>query len=364
MKKQFLGWISAAMLFAGITLFFTQCETDLNKIDKVEAMDLAAGAINSAGLVADAAGGGGGTAAGVVDVCTCIYDQFEIQAPLEGEEVDALLYMREEEKLARDVYLALFELYDFKVFSNIAKAEQRHMDMIECLLTRYEIQDPVGDDEPGVFQNSDLSALYTQLMDLGDNSLQDALLAGATIEDVDIYDLKEQIALIDNEDIIAVFNELSKGSRNHLRAFYKNLLNNDITYEAQYIDQAELEAIVNSPWERGNGICAPLCPNGGNGPGNGNGGNCPYGNGGGNGNGPGNGNGGNCPYGNTGGGNGPGGGNGGNCPYGNTGGGNGNGGNGNGGNGNGGNGNGGNGNGGNGNGGNGNGGNGNGNGGN
>ena len=47
----------------------------------------------------------------------------------------------------------------------------------------------------------------------------DALIVGATVEDLDIKDLIDLLNKTDNPDIILVYNNLNKGSRNHLRAF-------------------------------------------------------------------------------------------------------------------------------------------------
>lgn len=165
-------------------------------------------------------------------------------------EESSLKYLREEEKLARDVYLALFDEWDSQIFSRIAASEQQHTDMIAQLLKKYEQDDPMQT-EAGVFTNPDLQKLYNDLVAAGKVSLVEAYRVGATIEDVDIYDLAEALAEIDNEDIRTVYQNLKKGSRNHLRSFYSALLQNGVTYEARYISAEELEAIVTTPRERG-----------------------------------------------------------------------------------------------------------------
>ena len=93
--------------------------------------------------------------------------------------------------------------------------------------------------------------LYNSLITKGNISLQNAYVVGATIEDVDLYDLKIKVAVVDNQDNKLVYDMLAKGSRNHMRAFYKNLLYTGMTYVPQYITQAELDAIINSPTETG-----------------------------------------------------------------------------------------------------------------
>lgn len=165
-------------------------------------------------------------------------------------ERNRLSWMREEEKLARDVYLKLHEKWGIQIFSNIASSEQTHMNAILMLLNKYGMADPASS-EIGVFNNPTLQTLYTQLMSKGLNNLTDALHVGATIEDLDLNDLAIAQAENDNADIRLVYGSLQKGSRNHLRAFYKNLLSNGVTYTAQYIGEAELLQIVNSSMEKG-----------------------------------------------------------------------------------------------------------------
>ena len=85
----------------------------------------------------------------------------------------------------------------------------------------------------------------------GSGSLLAALKVGATIEDLDIYDLERLMSETDKVDIITVYENLQKGSRNHLRAFTKQIERNGGTYEAQYIGDAEYEDIISSSQERG-----------------------------------------------------------------------------------------------------------------
>ncbi|MBU0475560.1 MAG: DUF2202 domain-containing protein [Bacteroidetes bacterium] len=164
---------------------------------------------------------------------------------------NGLIFMREEEKLARDVYLYFYEKYGMRIFNNIAKSESTHMTAIKMLLDKYELADPVTNDEIGVFQNQDLAALYTQLTEAANVSLLEAVKIGATIEDLDIKDLMEYSAEIESEDILLVYNNLTKGSRNHLRSFYSRVLQYGGTYEPQFISQELFDLIISSPKERG-----------------------------------------------------------------------------------------------------------------
>ena len=141
-----------------------------------------------------------------------------------------LTYIREEEKLARDVYLYLYEKWGSRIFDNISVSEQRHMDAIKTLLDKYGIPDPVGlnTDPPGLdvrglFFNEDLQALYTRLTGDGSLSLVEALKVGVFIEMTDIDDLTKAIALKTRRDIKRVYSNLLDGSLNHLDAFCSDL---------------------------------------------------------------------------------------------------------------------------------------------
>ncbi|MBN1322984.1 MAG: DUF2202 domain-containing protein [Methanotrichaceae archaeon] len=165
----------------------------------------------------------------------------------ESEEA-GLLYMREEEKLARDVYLALASRFSQPIFGNIAASEQTHMDSVKLLLDKYELLDP-DTGEAGVFVNPQMQTLYDQLSAAG--TLEDSLKTGATIEELDIFDLQERLDGTDNEDVILVYEALMRGSRNHLRSFSRNMDRFGYSYDPQYLSQDEYEAIVESPMERG-----------------------------------------------------------------------------------------------------------------
>jgi hypothetical protein len=170
---------------------------------------------------------------------------------LSPEELASLSFLREEEKLARDVYITLYNKWGVKIFNNISQSESTHMSAILMLLNKYNLPDPVGTNEIGKFVNPQLKALYDQLVLEGNKSTLNALLVGATIEDLDIYDIKQALVYIDNQDMRYVYEMLAKGSRNHLRSFYKNIINAGGTYSPQYISNEDFNDIINSAMETG-----------------------------------------------------------------------------------------------------------------
>ena len=166
---------------------------------------------------------------------------------LSPEETDGLIFMREEEKLARDVYNALYSKWGIRVFNNIAQSEQRHTDAIKSLIEKYELDDPVENDTPGEFVNEDLQNLYDTLVIRGFSTLVDALMVGALIEEVDIIDIQKEIdEHVDNEDIAIVYDNLINGSYNHLRAFVRNLSRQGIEYEPLLLTVEAYDSIVNN----------------------------------------------------------------------------------------------------------------------
>jgi len=166
-------------------------------------------------------------------------------------EQESLVFMREEEKLARDVYNSLYKIYATTIFTNIAASEQTHTDAVLALIERYNLVDPMATDVEGVFVNSELQWIYDNLVASGSISLLEALYVGATVEELDIYDLQNQKDyVVDNADIIYVYDNLLKGSRNHLRSFDKQIKNNGGVYTPVYISQEQYDSIINSPIER------------------------------------------------------------------------------------------------------------------
>lgn len=167
-------------------------------------------------------------------------------------ESSSLQYMREEEKVARDVYLTLYDTWGMPIFQNIANAEQTHTDKVEALLIKYNIEDPVKSDEIGAFTDPAFSKLYADLVKTGSESYEGALRVGMEIEELDIADIQEQINLMKQSDIINTYNNLLKGSRNHLRSFYKLIEQGGFEYIPTHISQEEFDFIVNSETETGN----------------------------------------------------------------------------------------------------------------
>lgn len=174
-----------------------------------------------------------------------------VLAELDDAEAATLLFMREEERLARDVYIEMGVIWQAPLFDNIAQSEQAHMDSIKSAMDRYALIDLSDPTQPGVYADPLLQELHADLIERGELSYMDALHVGALIEEVDIADLEAAIAATDNPDLQTLYSNLQRGSRNHLRAFVGEIERLGLTYEAQELDQDSLDAIVDTPIERG-----------------------------------------------------------------------------------------------------------------
>jgi hypothetical protein len=173
--------------------------------------------------------------------------------------------MKNEEKLAHDVYVTLYKKWGSMPFSNISSAEERHLNAVIILLKNYGSTDTlIGD--VGKFTDSSVQKLYNDLVVKGSGSIEDAYRVGTWIEDLDIYDLTDCIARISNPDIKQVFENLRRGSRNHLRAFNRQLTSLGAVYTPEYISQSEFDQIVAQGLEKGqpckNQYCKRCCGNG------------------------------------------------------------------------------------------------------
>lgn len=261
LKTILAGILAATLLVAiGASVYSAMAAPGSNPTGSVSQVVSANGNGNGNGN-GSAGNGGNGTGTSVLDIPA---------SELSADETAALLYMREEEKLARDVYNFLYTTWGQPTFQNIAASEQKHMDEIKLLLDRYGLADPAL--EPGQFTNPDLQALYTQLTAQGSLSLADALKVGAAIEEIDILDLQDRLAQTDNADIQQAYNNLMSGSYSHLQAFTSTLLSQTgETYQPQYLSAEEYQAILAGATSNGNQGGANGNGQGGNGQG-GNGG--------------------------------------------------------------------------------------------
>ena len=164
---------------------------------------------------------------------------------LSQTEKQILTEMYHEEKLAHDVYVTLYRKFQSPVFNNISRAETVHQTSIKYLLEKYNLPIPVTDTTVGKFADPKYTNLYNQLVQKGSTDLKNALIVGATIEDMDIHDLDQALTKVDNQDITIVFKRIRRGSYHHIRAFTRVLYSlYNYKYQPQYISQEEYQQII------------------------------------------------------------------------------------------------------------------------
>jgi hypothetical protein len=139
---------------------------------------------------------------------------------LTSEQKAALLFMYQEEKVARDVYLTLGKKYPTaKTFNNIALSEQTHTDSVEKLCIKYGVNiSGVNESSVGNFVLPELQRLYDTLVIQGSVSLTEGLKVGVAIEEKDIRDIMTYAQGMPS-DVQRTFQNLLNGSYSHLDAF-------------------------------------------------------------------------------------------------------------------------------------------------
>jgi hypothetical protein len=177
-------------------------------------------------------------------------DQLE-KGGLSEPEMEAILFMREWEKLARDVSVALNDEWEVEAFRRVARSEETHAEAIKALIDRYALPDPSAATWEGYYVNEELIAQHRQLVRQGGSSLVDALKVGAEIQEISILELREYGAESDDEDARLVYENLLRASRNHLRVFAGLLQEQGEAVENHYLSQSLFDEIVGTPPEPG-----------------------------------------------------------------------------------------------------------------
>lgn len=162
-------------------------------------------------------------------------------------ELSDLLFTREEEKLAHDVYAHAFEKYRVPIFQNASRSETQYINSVLQVMGAYQLSDPLnGSISPGEFTNSTLQSLYSELTSKVYISLEEATKVGLLIEDMDIFELELTKASTQKPELIQLYEKLKCGSENHMRAFYNLASMISVSYTPSYISIAEFDRIVNS----------------------------------------------------------------------------------------------------------------------
>jgi len=185
--------------------------------------------------------------AGALGACNETEDP-AVLTQLSEEEMETLLFTREEEKLAHDVYVYAYSKYGNRVFENIAASESQHLNAILNSMQNFNVADPLnGSETPGEFTVPALQTLYRVLIARVNQSNSESLIVGLYIEDLDIRDLDQAISETDEPSLIQVYESLKCGSKNHMRSFESLASDGSIVYIPEFISQIEYDGIINSP---------------------------------------------------------------------------------------------------------------------
>jgi len=185
---------------------------------------------------------------------TVLAGKLKAQGPdtLSKMEIQGIVHMREEEKMARDIYDSMYAKWQVNPFGNIRKSEQVHMDRMKELLDEYGIKDPVNEtsDKPGVFISNTIQQFYSESADSGSKTLIEALRVGAKIEELDIADLNKYGTHTTNKRLLVTYEYLKMASENHLRAFVRRLRSNGVVYTPIILTKNVFDNIISKDnWE-------------------------------------------------------------------------------------------------------------------
>ncbi len=246
MKKNGLFLILVVLVMSAgavpATADLNQTEVDLSNVEEIGDLGQSAATVSDEIDVSDtSAAAGYGPGEEIHQVTILALSDTE----LSQSEIDGLVFMLEEEKLVRDVYLTLADVWNMNVFANISNSEQAHMDAVLTLINLFEAQDPVRDNGLGEFTNQDLQTLYDELTAKGNLSLTDAIMVGGAIEEIDILDLQKYLAQTSNSAVIEVYENLLTGSINHLQAFVRTYeRQTGEIYQPQFFSQEDYQKLL------------------------------------------------------------------------------------------------------------------------
>lgn len=165
-------------------------------------------------------------------------------AALTAREKDGLLFIWEEERVARDLYASLYDKNNLTIFLDLVRSESSHMDQARAVMEKHGLAVPP--DEPGIFQNQTLQEMHDQLLAEGLQSDQDALTVAAVFEEISIVDLEKELSASQANDVRTVYEGLLAGSRKHLRSYVSDLKDQGIEYQPRYLEGEEFQEIVKS----------------------------------------------------------------------------------------------------------------------
>ena len=174
---------------------------------------------------------------------------FDSTADLTADEIEFIYAVREDEKVARDLYFSFFGTFGLKPFENIGKAEDNHIKATEKLFDYYEIDYPALS-ENGKFENAIRQKLFDSLLLKGTPELE-AFKVMAMLEESNIVEYGEVLKTIANPNIKIVIENLARASANHFKAAIRQITALGGTYTPAIMTQEQYEAVIATGFEQG-----------------------------------------------------------------------------------------------------------------
>ena len=145
--------------------------------------------------------------------------------------------------------IRLYDRWGLRPLGNISGSEQVHMDAILALLNHYGVSGPAEGLGIGEFHSANMRALYESPIQQGVKSHAEAVRVGLAIEELDIADLRAAAERTRKPEILAVYADLERGSRNHLRASYRWMRRLGVHYAPEHLSARDFESIAVSEHE-------------------------------------------------------------------------------------------------------------------
>ncbi|MCC6402649.1 MAG: DUF2202 domain-containing protein [Fimbriimonadaceae bacterium] len=129
---------------------------------------------------------------------------------------EAYLHLFNAERVAADVFEALSKKWGGRPFGKLAEAEATHVVAVGRILGRTGNSSTII--EQGKYSMPEFQALYDAMVKRGSVSLEEALSAGAELEEMSLRDLQAWRTEEKGTEARKVFDALIQGSANHLQA--------------------------------------------------------------------------------------------------------------------------------------------------
>lgn len=144
----------------------------------------------------------------------------QAEAPFSPDQVQTLLTMLEEEKLAGDLYDAFADQTGLEIFSRIGASEDRHTSALLRIAEAAHLDvDAITGLPSGTYANPELQQLYDTLLEQGSQGAAEALQVGVVVEQTDIADLQAAMIGLKGTSLGETYSQLLQGSMQHLEAF-------------------------------------------------------------------------------------------------------------------------------------------------